>query len=57
MNKESKIVVYSNGDLLNKERCRKVLFSYWELSKAERRAFERLMHRTDLKEMYHKKKR
>lgn len=48
----SKIIAYDNGDILDVEKCKKALMAYWELNKAETRAFDRLFQRTDLKEKY-----
>lgn len=52
----SKVVAYPNGDLLNIDTCREALGAYWCLSEAERRAFERLRMRSDLREDYLKLK-
>lgn len=48
----SKTVVFPNGDVLSVVTVRKLLFQYWQLSEAEKRAFDRLCNRPDLKEKF-----
>lgn len=45
----SEIIAYENGDILDVDKCKKALMAYWELNKAETRAFDRLFQRADLK--------
>jgi len=41
MNSEkAKVIVYENGDILNIDSVKELLFKYWELSKAEKRSFK-----------------
>lgn len=48
----SKIIAYENGDILDVNSVKDLLFKYWELSIAELRAFDRLCKREDLKQRY-----
>lgn len=47
---KSKTIVYPNGDILDTEKVRNVLIEYYRFSKAEKRAFDRLKGRSDLKD-------
>lgn len=49
-NDKSQTIVYPNGDILDTIKVRSLLIEYYQLSKAEKRAFDRLKDRSDLKE-------
>jgi hypothetical protein len=55
MHTTSEIIVYENGDILDKAKCKEALFLYWEMSKAEKRSFNALKDREDLEKGYHEK--
>lgn len=48
----SRIIAYGNGDILDIDKCKEALGSYWNLNEAETRSFDRLCKRADLKELY-----
>ncbi len=49
---KSKTIVYPNGDVLNSDKVADALYKYWQFTKAEKRAFDRMKDRADLKEKY-----
>jgi hypothetical protein len=53
-NNLSKIIVYDNGDMMDTAKVRELLFAYWRLAPAERRAFNRLHNRVDLENEFKK---
>jgi hypothetical protein len=50
----SKTIVYPDGEMLDLDKCKQALFLYWQLNKAEKRAFDRLQGRRDLQSQYEK---
>jgi len=55
-NQPSKIIAYADGNLLDIEKVKAALMLYWDLGIAEKRSFDKLCDRVDLKEKYKKSK-